>query len=431
MKNSIEQAWKTIFDRCDIPTKVKKAGYFDITADKIKTVGGKEPRLMAKWDSSLFIPEVFSKHKLGMIATSRGCYRIGPFKVFHKIEAAELKASDIRSRQVPSWMLSLNKGLRERSEPGLISSCYASGIMHEYASAEKPTDILPGIFGRLTTDRFDFTLMENSGTRMSISCDGPQFEIDASYESPESLLLIEAKNVLLEDFNLRQLYFPWRYLREKTNKAIRPLFIMRSNEIISVCEYAFKKEEEMDSIELVSAKRYSFAETEITAQDLRNTLLSIRRPKKNSDLIFPQADKLELVIALCERLRNTSANADDIAEDLNYVHRQGQYYGRAAHFLGFVEKTNASYRLTGEGEHIFNLPYKQRQLAIAKQFLRYRVFANCLKFLLEHSAMPSTDTVAKWIEDDKWPMNTTTQRRRASTVIGWTRWLANLTNENI
>lgn len=53
MKTSIEQAWQTIFDSCDIPTKVKKVGYFDITADKIKTVGGKEPRLMAKWDSSL------------------------------------------------------------------------------------------------------------------------------------------------------------------------------------------------------------------------------------------------------------------------------------------------------------------------------------------------------------------------------------------
>ena len=302
--------------------------------------------------------------------------------------------------------------------------------MREYANAEL-TDIFPGIFGRLTTDKFNFTLGTVNGKRETISCDGTQFEVDASYESPEALLIVEAKNVLLEDFNLRQLYFPWRYLHEKMNKTVRPLFIMRSNEVVFVCEYAFGKVDEMDSITLVSAKRYSFADTEITTKDLCDALASIRRPKKASDLIFPQADRMELVIDLCERLRNATADADDIADDLNYVHRQGQYYGRAAHFLRLVEKTKSSYRLTTEGERIFNLPYKQRQLAIAKQFLQYHVFANCLKFLLDHSVMPSADMVAKWIMEDKWPMSGTTPKRRASTVIGWTRWLVNLTKENL
>lgn len=426
MKTNIKQAWQTIFERCKVVEAVKRDGHFDITADKIKAVGGKEPRLMAKWDSSFSVPEIFSKNGLGLIATSRGDYRIGSFNVFHRIETDRLNAAQIQSRQVPSWMLSLGKDLRERSEPGLLSACYASGIMHEYAGPES-TDIFPGIFGRLTTDRFSFTLGASNGGREAISCDGTQFEIDASYESPDALLIVEAKNVLLEDFNLRQLYFPWRYLHEKTRKTIRPLFIMRSNEVISVCEYVFGKVDEMDSIQLVSAKRYSFAETEITTQDLRNVLASIRRSKKAGDLIFPQADRMELVIDLCECLRNASADADDIADELNYVHRQGQYYGRAAHFLGLVEKTKSSYRLTAEGKRIFNLPYKQRQLAIAKQFLQYRVFANCLRTLLEHSVMPDTDTVVKWIVEDKWPMNSTTARRRASTVVGWIRWLINLT----
>ena len=426
MKTNIKQAWQNIFERCKVVEAVKRDGHFDITADKIKAVGGKEPRLMAKWDSSFSVPEVFFKNGLGLIATSRGGYRIGPFNVFHKVETDRLNAAQIQSRQIPSWMLSLGKELRERSEPGLLSACYASGIMREYANAES-TDIFPGIFGRLTTDKFDFTLGAVNGERKMISCDGTQFEIDASYESPEALLIVEAKNVLLEDFNLRQLYFPWRYLHEKTNKTIRPLFIMRSNEVISVCEYAFRKVDEIDSITLVSAKRYSFADTEITTRDLRDALASIRRPKKASDLIFPQADRMELVIDLCECLRNAPADADDIADELNYVHRQGQYYGRAAHFLGLVEKTRSSYRLTAEGKRIFNLPYKQRQLAIAKQFLQYRVFANCLKSLLEHSVMPDTDTVAKWIVEDKWPMSGTTPKRRASTVVGWIRWLINLT----
>ncbi len=131
-------------------------------------------------------------------------------------------------------------------------------------------------------------------------------------------------------------------------------------------------------------------------------------------------------VSHCTIRFSRSTDADDIADELNYVHRQGQYYDRAAHFLGLVEKTKSSYRLTAEGKRIFNLPYKQRQLAIAKQFLQYRVFANCLRTLLEHSVMPDTDTVAKWIVEDKWPMNSTTARRRAFTVVGWIRWLVNL-----
>ena len=127
-------------------------------------------------------------------------------------------------------------------------------------------------------------------------------------------------------------------------------------------------------------------------------------------------------------LCNAHADADDIADELNYVHRQGQYYGRAAHFLGLVEKTKSSYRLTAEGKSIFNLPCKQRQLAIAKQFPQYRVFANCLKSLLEHSVMPRADMVAKWIAEDKWPMSGTTSKRRAPMVVGeGIRWLVNLT----
>ncbi|MGN1359166.1 MAG: type II restriction enzyme [Kiritimatiellia bacterium] len=428
MKTSIRQAWQNIFDRCGILEAIGKAGYFDITADAIKTIGGKEPRLMAKWDSSALVPEVFSNNGLGLIATARGLYRIGPFNVFHKIESDRLNAAAIQPRQVPAWMRSLSKELRERSEAGLRSSCYASGIIREYAGAQPP-EILPGLFGRLTTEKFDFTIRGSGGNRLSISCSGPQFEIDASYESPEALLIVEAKNSLLEDFNIRQLYFPWRYLKEKTNKAVRPLFIMRSNEVISVCEYAFEQAGEMDSITLLSAKRFSFADTVVTTEDLSALLASVRCAQGEEELIFPQADRMDLVIDLCERLRNAPADADDIAEGLNYVPRQGQYYARAANFLGLVEKSQSSYRLTVDGRRIFELPYKSRQLAIAKRFLRYRVFANSLRFWLTHSILPSTDTVVKWLAQDQWSMNATTQKRRASTVLAWTRWLAHLTKQ--
>lgn len=433
MNNSTNTAWQNIFERWKIVDAVNRHGYFDITADAIKRASGKEPRIMAKWDSERSVPEVFKKNNLGMISTSRRGYRIAPFNMFHKVEIGVLNAAKIQSREIPSWMLSLGEGLGDRNEPGLLSSCYASGIVSEYANVDQ-AEVFPGIFGRLSTDKMRFTLKGIGvchGKRVPIFCDGIQFEIDSSYESPESMLIIEAKNHLLEDFNLRQLYFPWRYLRDKISKTIRPVFVMRSNEIISVCEYEFTKVDEMDSIRLVSANRYSFAETEITVSDLKKVRASIKRPRKANDKIFPQADGMDLVIDLCERLRDTSANADVIAEGLNYVHRQGQYYGGAAIFLGLVEKhRRTSYSLTREGIRIFNLPYKEKQLELAKKILEYRVFARSLDFSLMNAEPPGIAQIAKWIIEDGWPMNDTTAHRRASTVVGWVRWLINLTQPN-
>ena len=429
MNNTIKAVWQTIFDRCRIVESVKKNGGFDISAEQIRRIGGKEPRIMAKWDSQASVPEVFVKNNLGLISTSRKGYRIAPFNLFHKIEADKLYASKIQYREIPTWMLSLGESLRERSEPGLLSSCYASGIIAEYANANKG-EALPGIFGRLTTGKMTFSLGgigDYAGKRIAVACDGIQFEIDSSYESPEMMLVIEAKNYLLDDFNLRQLYFPWRYLRDLIKKPIRPLFVMRSNEVISVCEYEFMEVDEMDSLKLVSANRYSFSDTEITTRDLSDLLATIKRTKRADDKVFPQADRMELVIDLCERLRNAPAETGDIAGGLTYVYRQGQYYSQAAQFLELVEKSKKSvYALTTEGLRIFNLPYKKRMLELAKKMLQYRVFFRCLDFTLRNAALPDSGTVAKWILEDKWPMNITTAHRRASSVIAWIRWLINL-----
>lgn len=432
MNNTIETAWQTIFDECKIIEAVRKNGYFDISADDIKRIAGREPRIMVKWDSRQAVPEVFCKSNLGLISTSRKGYRIAPFNLYHEIEVGKLNSEKIQSRQIPSWMLSLGNELGERSEPGLLSSCYASGIIGEYAKAPK-SDVLPGIFGRLTTGKMSFTLGgigEYLGKRVPVTCDGVQFEIDSSYESPEVMLIIEAKNCLLENFNMRQLYFPWYYLRGRIEKAIRPIFVMRSNEVISICEYEFTNAAEMDSIRFVSAHRYSFADTTITTSDLIDALAAMKQAKTANDNIFPQADRMELVIDLCERLCNAPAETEDIADGLAYVHRQGQYYAQAAKFLGLVENpTKTSHVLTKEGLRIFNLSYKKRQLELAKKILQYRVFSRCLDFALKNASLPDAETVATWIVEDKWPMNNTTAKRRASTVIGWTRWLINLTNE--
>ena len=53
------EAWEKLIEKYNIIDKIKKDGAFYITAKQIGEF--KEPRLMAKWDSSEALPKVF-KH---------------------------------------------------------------------------------------------------------------------------------------------------------------------------------------------------------------------------------------------------------------------------------------------------------------------------------------------------------------------------------
>lgn len=435
MNNSIDSAWLTLFRKKRVLDVVKRQGFADVSAEDIKRIANKEPRLMAKVNSAHEMPEVFRKNSLNLISIKRGIYRIAPFNLFHEVEYDKLRQEPIRSMVIPSWLCTLASDIGKRSEAGLLSSCYASGIIGEVLNAKEDA-VYPGTYGRLTTDKMRFSakaIGATNGERVVFPCTNVQFEVDASYESPESMVILEAKNCFLSDFNIRQLYFPWRYFSEQFHKPVLPVLVMRSNDVVVLCEYGFQDANEIDSLVLVRARRYSFVDTDISLGDIQEVFSEIKRFKTarqaNSEVIFPQADKMELVVDLCERLKSSSAETEEVASGLNYVHRQGHYYAEAARFLGLVEKNGTSrYSLSKDGVRIFDMPYKQRQLSLVRQILKFKVFAKCLKFALENSHLPDAQQVASWIADDKWPISSSTLHRRAGTVLGWIRWILKLTN---
>ena len=433
MNNTIDKAWKAVFDGKRVLESVSRRGFADVSADDIKRLAKKEPRLMAKVNSEHEMPEIFRSHKLNLISISRGVYRIAPFNIFHEVEFEKLRQEPIRSKEVPTWVRSLTSDIGERSEAGLLSSCYASGIVQEILEAENDA-VFPGIYGRLTTDEMQFSAKAvgaKKNARVLFPCSNVQFEVDASYESAEKMVILEAKNCFLSDFNVRQLYFPWRYFSKRFGKQVLPVLVMRSNDVVALCEYGFVDENAIDSLELVKARRYSFVDTSISMSDLQSVLSGIKHFKSakqvKGEVIFPQADNMELIIALCERLKNASAETDELASELKYVHRQGHYYAGAARFLGLVDKTGpAKYALSKNGAKILDMPYKRRQLAIVRQILGFRVFAECMKYALEKSQPPEASIIAEWIAKDKWPITESTLLRRAGTVLGWIRWILRL-----
>lgn len=56
---NVNEAWNKLFEKYDILNKIQNEGAYFITADQIKEF--KEPRLMAKWDSSENLPSIFKK----------------------------------------------------------------------------------------------------------------------------------------------------------------------------------------------------------------------------------------------------------------------------------------------------------------------------------------------------------------------------------
>ena len=66
---SANEAWKALIEKYYILDEIEKHGCFHINASQIKEF--KEPRLMAKWDSTDALPEVFRKNKINILPNSR------------------------------------------------------------------------------------------------------------------------------------------------------------------------------------------------------------------------------------------------------------------------------------------------------------------------------------------------------------------------
>ena len=92
----------------------------------------------------------------------------------------------------------------------------------------------------------------------NIDVKGSQYETDGCYESENKILVIECKTNKINNFNIRQLYYPYRtiydYVKEK--KEIITLFITTYENIIYIWKFIFTNPLDLTSIKCVSFNRY-------------------------------------------------------------------------------------------------------------------------------------------------------------------------------
>jgi len=150
-------------------------------------------------------------------------------------------------------------------------------------------------------------------------------------------------------------------------------------------------------IQLAKQVNYSIIDGEIELEDIQSITDSIEVILE-PNIPFPQADKFERVISLCELLKENKLTRDEITEKYSFEIRQSNYYADAGRYLGLINKTYVNdrvpcYSLTKKGHEILNLPLKQRQLELVKCILEHEAFLRIFRLWIEKLKEPSVMNV--------------------------------------
>lgn len=417
----IDKAWEKLFDKYKILKHVRDEDAFRISSAQINEFH--EARLMAKFDQSTQLPEIFRGNKLSILPVTRGDYLIGPFKTHEKINYGTVKP-----KQVEIPLLETLDAKNLYSEASALFFAYNSGIINDIIGSN---NVKFTVNGRMSSGNFAFSIENNLHPKNPILVDvkNSQVEIDAGFESPDAFVICEAKNQASEELLIRQLYYPYRLWCGKISKPVVPVFLAFSNDIFHIFVYEFTDKEKYNSITLKDYREYTFADEDIFLQDiieLWNSTIVITEP----NVPFPQADSFPRILDLLSVLHEENLTRSEVTLKYEFDPRQTNYYVSACEYLGLIERFSTKenergYCLTTEARRIMSLPYKQKHLALMKKVLERSVFHKAFSFIVNNKALPDKCVICEIMESTnfKKSMGITTIQRRASTVIGWLNWM--------
>lgn len=413
-------AWTRIFEDLPIIQDIEQNGFFNITSEQINCY--REARLMTKFDVQRQLPKPFVQNNLAILPITRGSYIIGKFNIFEEIKNNSTLVSYGADR-LPDHIKAIDIE-NISSETTALLCANVCGILNSFFDEEQITHV---IGGRMGSGSFDFQV---SNTKISVS--KSQIEIDGGFESEHFIYLVEVKNLIHEDFLIRQIYYPYRTWTKKLedkqiNKSVRNIFLTYSDGTFYLREYNFERIEDPNSIKLVKEEKYSIVKDSLSLEKLQEITSNIKIIE-DPDLSFPQSDDLDKVINLCELLfqREEGMSKKDISEEFGFVIRQAGYYGASARYLDLVSYENQKYSLNKNGERIFGLPLIQRQFELVSLILSHEPFNIVMKDHLQQSERPAIDRIKYLVKDCKLyrvGKDKTTFGRRCSTIISWIDWI--------
>ena len=429
---TVNEAWDKIFKKYDILNKIQRDGAFYITANQIKEF--KEPRLMAKWDSSENIPSIFRKHNINILPVSRTGYVLSDFKLYESIPELGEHVTEMQKVEIPEYESIDIENIS--SESNAINVLMLSRILDDFLSED---DNVATFNGRMGTGIFSFNVDRYRGSPIKIDVENAQCEIDGGMENNGSVVILEAKNVVHPDFHVRQLYYPYRLWSNKVKKPIRLVFSIYSNQIYRLFEYKFEDKMNYSSIKLVKMKNYSLQDTEINLNELydvyKNVSIIYDDDRRNTNTPFIQANSFERIISLMEILQEEEKTVEQIADIMQFKVRQSNYYYNAGKYLGLFEKKYVKEEeknikkisLTRLGKKILKLKYKERQLKLVHLILEHDIFNKLFIKAYQTGEIPLKEEIKDIMVKNN-VCNSGQIDRRASSVHSWIKWIFNLKN---
>ena len=414
-------AWNNLFHENNTLATIQKHGFVNVTADLMKTY--REPRLMAKLDTIEVLPKIFLDNSLSILPIKNGEYVIFKDPNFHSYFKFPKSIDNIKPQKYrpykPLSDFDSFSNLEYMNEARALDIALMSSIIKDFTEEK---DIWLTIRGRQYTSGFQVVL---PSLHKPLQISSVQIEIDAGYETDQAIYIFEAKIGTRENFNIRQLLFPYLEWKNRTNKKVIPIFFYYTNDLYYL--FQFELGNALDASRIIKQACYKFEDPNTI--DLRQ-IFSNETLIKNieSDIPFPQANDLNKVIDTVTLVNQGYTSKQELADILEFDERQGDYYANAARFLGLLDRENNNFYITDSGKAFLKLTSSiKRAEFIAEQLAIRPVFHQVFHQLLVNGPeIDSLDSIdIETIVEENTELSGSTPHRRASTVKQWIRWIFN------
>jgi len=398
-----EKGWREILHYYEKENKEIKN--LILESKEIKKITGKEPRILCKFDSREDFPQVLAKEGLFILPIKNRFYKILEGDGFQSLDNLPKEDVTVFTSKIGFKLKTSEYG---KSESRFLDIAINTGLI------EKFTGISPlylSIRGRKYSPKEGFSFKFG---KEIITVRGVQVEVDAGFEGEDAIVLIEAKGARLNSFNIRQLYYPYRFWCTESEKEIINIFFWYEEETDTYhfCQYNFEVEEDYHSIYLEKYRIYKIKQHEV------------EEVKELSDRMIPQADNLQKVIRLVREVSDGHNNAKRIAERLNFTTRQSSYYRQAAEILQLVTlTTNKIYNLTENGLRLIRANEKEITEILTEQITSIPIVEKILRktFQQPGNELNIEDIVTLIINQTG--LSEATARRRTRTLCKWFKWI--------
>jgi len=411
-----DRAWEKVIEKLDIDLSTDVSE--EIPAKKFREIANREARIAAKVDSRRELPNILEENGYFILPVRNGYYRLIRGDGFHELESISEEPTTFNSQ--------LNFELTTGGKTGeskYLQYAYNSGLISDFT---KINDLFLTETGRFRAKEFEFYV----GNVGPIKQKGVQIQTDGLFEGKDNIVIIEVKTRRLEDFNIRQLYYPYRHVYKNSEKEIYTIFMYADTESdeYNFWMYNFDNPEDYLSLNLIGSKKYNIIEDPLEEEDIEveeDEEIGWKIPQANS------MDKIQMIPFLVNEGYNDVKKLKKIFE---FRGRQSSYYREATEMLGLIthekEGRKFVYKLTEIGEEYIKLRPDKRNELLARQIMKLPIMNFIFELLVKKTAESlgkggkvSKDEISEIIRE-KSHLSKGTPNRRASTLISWFGWIS-------